>query len=279
MKSEVRRRLLNGCLRVAAVGSVLLALLPLSSVLGYVFWRGCSGLSWAFFSELPKPVGESGGGMAHALAGSLEVVVLACALGVPVGVLAGVHLAEFERPRINQLVRLSCDVLAGVPSITVGLFVYEVVVLRSRHFSAWAGAIALAILMLPTVARTTEELLKLVPGSLREASLGLGVSRVRTTLHVLLPTVAPGIAVGVMLAVSRVAGETAPLLFTAFNNRFWAESPNEPTASLPVNIYSDAISPYEEWHQRAWTQALVLVSSILLLSLASRLLARPRVRS
>lgn len=279
MKTYRRRRLLNLGLRAFAGGSVLLALLPLSSLLGYVFWRGFSGLNLAFFSELPKPVGELGGGMAHALWGSAEIVGIACALGVPVGVLAGIHLAEFERPRVNHVVRLASDVLAGVPSITVGLFVYQVIVLRARHFSAWAGGVALAILMLPTVVRTTEELLKLVPRALREASLGLGVSRVRTTLHVLLPTVAPGIAVGAMLAISRVAGETAPLLFTAFNNRFWAESPNEPTASIPVNIYSDAISPYEEWHQRAWTLALVLVSAILLLSLASRLLTRPRVRS
>lgn len=278
MTSYSRRWLLDVVLRALCAAAVVVALLPLLSVLGYVFVRGVSGLSVEFFTALPKPVGEAGGGMAHALVGSLEIVAIACSFGVPLGIMAGIYLAEFERPRVSRLVRLAADVLGGVPSITVGLFVYEVIVLRTRHFSAWAGGVALAILMLPTVVRTTEELLKLVPESLREAALGLGVSRFRTTLFVLLPSAAPGIAVGVMLAVSRAAGETAPLLFTAFNNRFWAESPNEPTASLPVNIYSDAISPYEEWHQRAWTSALVLVTALLLLNWLARHLTRRRVR-
>ncbi len=273
MTSYLRRRLLDLALRVFSGAAVVLALLPLLSVLGYVFVRGVGGLSLSFFSAEPD------GGMAHALVGSLEIVAIACSLGVSLGIMAGVYLAEFERPRTSRVVRLAADVLGGVPSITVGLFVYGVMVLRTRHFSAWAGGLALAILMLPTVVRTTEELLKLVPDSLREAALGLGVSRFRTTLFVLLPTAAPGIAVGVMLAVSRVAGETAPLLFTAFNNRFWAESPNEPTASIPVNIYNDAISPYEAWHQRAWTSALVLVTALLILNWFARFLTRPRVRS
>jgi len=279
MRSYTRRKLLDSLVRVLCCGAVVLALLPLVSVLGYVFVRGVSGLSIAFFTELPKPVGEVGGGIANALLGSLEILGLACVLGIPLGVLAGVHLAEFGSSRFATWVRLAADVMAGIPSITVGLFVYGLVVLTTRHFSAWAGAIALALLMLPGVVRSTEELLKLVPESLREAALGLGVSRFRTTLLVLLRTAAPGIAVGVMLSVARAAGETAPLLFTSFNNRFWAGSLEEPTASLPITIYTDAISPYAEWHERAWSGALVLVSLILVLNLASRLLLRTRVKA
>ncbi|MGC4094379.1 MAG: phosphate ABC transporter permease PstA [Polyangiaceae bacterium] len=276
MANYARRKLLDFALYVACALSVLLALLPLSSVLGYVFVRGVGGLSWAFFSELPRPIGEAGGGMAHALWGSVQVLGIACALGVPVGVLAGVHLAEFGSSRLSTAVRLAADVLAGVPSIAVGLFVYALMVLTTQRFSAWAGGVALSVLMLPGVVRTTEEMLKLVPESLREAALGLGVSRFRTCLHVLLRTAAPGIGVGIMLSVARVAGESAPLLFTAFNNRFWAESLSEPTATLPVNIYTDAVSPYDEWHQRAWTCALVLVTLILILSSIARWLTRSR---
>ncbi|MFZ5897205.1 MAG: phosphate ABC transporter permease PstA [Myxococcota bacterium] len=277
--SYARRKLVDRLLRGLCLAAVVLALVPLVSVLGYVFVRGISGVNLSFFRELPRPVGEAGGGMAHAIVGSLKLLGIACLFGIPIGVLAGIHLAEDGGSRIAPVVRLASDVLAGIPSITVGLFVYGVMVVTTGHFSAWAGGAALAILMLPTVVRTTEELLKLVPASLREAAFGLGVSRFRTILHVLLPTAAPGIAVGVMLAVARVAGETAPLLFTSFNNRFWAESLSEPTASLPVNIYTDAISPYAEWHQRAWTSALVLVALILLLSALARFLARRRVRA
>ena len=265
--------------RGACILATIVALIPLGSVLYYVFVRGIGGINLAFFTELPKPVGETGGGMANAISGTLRLVGLACLFGIPPGVLAGVYLAEFGNTKFGRIVRFSADVMAGVPSITVGLFVYALVVMRTKQFSAFSGGLALAVLMLPTVTRTTEELLRLVPESLREAALGLGVPKWRATLRVMLRTAAPGIAVGVMLAVARVAGETAPLLFTAFNNRFWADSWNEPTASLPVNIYTYAVSPYEDWHNQAWAAALVLLMMVLVLNVSARLLVRHRVRA
>ena len=272
-----RRKFTDVFVRSACVLAAVIALVPLISVLYYVTARGIGGLNLDFFTELPKPVGEAGGGMANAIVGTLKLVLLACAIGIPPGVLAGVYLAEFGHSRFGKLVRFSADVMSGVPSITVGIFVYSLVVLQTKQFSALAGGIALAVLMLPTVTRTTEELLKLVPESLREAALGLGLPKWRATLRVMLRTAAPGIATGVMLAVARVAGETAPLLFTAFNNRFWSSGLNEPTASLPVNIYTYAVSPYEEWHRQAWTAALVLLLLVLLLNVSARLLVRNRV--
>ncbi len=248
-------------------------------VLSYVAFQGIAGLNLDFFTQLPKPVGEVGGGMANAIVGTLEIVALASMIGVPVGVLAGVYLAEYGGTQLGKLVRFAADVMSGVPSITVGLFVYGIIVLRTHQFSAWAGAVALAVLMLPTITRTSEELLKLVPNTLREAALGLGVSRWRATIKVTLRTAAPGIATGVMLAVARVAGETAPLLFTAFGNRFWASGVNQPTATLPVQIYTYAVSPYDDWHKQAWTAALVLVLLVLVLNGAARWLLRHRVRA
>lgn len=272
-----RRKFTDVFVRSACVLAAVIALIPLISVLYYVTARGIGGINLDFFTELPKPVGEAGGGMANAIVGTLKLVLLACAIGIPPGVLAGVYLAEFGHSRFGKLVRFSADVMSGVPSITIGIFVYSLVVLQTKQFSALAGGIALAVLMLPTVTRTTEELLKLVPESLREAALGLGLPKWRATLRVMLRTAAPGIATGVMLAVARVAGETAPLLFTAFNNRFWSSGLNEPTASLPVNIYTYAVSPYEEWHRQAWTAALVLLLLVLLLNVSARLLVRNRV--
>lgn len=277
LDAYARRKLVDVIVRSACVMAAVLALIPLGSVLYYVAARGIGGLNWDFFTELPKPVGESGGGMANAIVGSLKLMLLACVFGIPPGVLAGVYLNEFGHNRFGKAVRFSADVMSGVPSITVGIFVYALVVLTTKQFSALAGGIALAILMLPTVTRTTEELLKLVPESLREAALGLGVPKWRATLRVMLRTAAPGIATGVMLAVARVAGETAPLLFTAFNNRFWSSSLSEPTASLPVNIYTYAVSPYEEWHRQAWAAALVLLILVLVLNVSARLLVRNRV--
>jgi phosphate transport system permease protein len=277
LSAYTRRKFTDVFVRSACVLAAVIALVPLGSVLYYVTARGIGGINLDFFTELPKPVGETGGGMANAIVGTLKLVFLACALGIPPGVAAGVYLAEFGHSRFGKLVRFSADVMSGVPSITVGIFVYALVVLTTKQFSALAGGIALAILMLPTVTRTTEELLKLVPESLREAALGLGLPKWRATLRVMLRTAAPGIATGVMLAVARVAGETAPLLFTAFNNRFWANGLNEPTASLPVNIYTYAVSPYEEWHRQAWAAALVLLLMVLLLNVSARLLVRNRV--
>ena len=276
-KSYARRKVTDIVVRSACVSAALIALVPLVSVLYYVASRGIGGINLAFFSELPKPVGESGGGMANALVGTFKLVFLACLFGIPPGVLTGVYLAEFGDSRFGKWVRFSADVMSAVPSITVGIFVYSLVVLRSKHFSAFAGGVALGVLMLPTVTRTTEELLKLVPESLREAALGLGLPKWRATLRVMLRTAAPGIATGVMLAVARVAGETAPLLFTAFSNPFWSNGLNEPTASLPVTIYNYAVSPYEEWHRKAWAAALVLLVFVLLLNISARFLVRSRV--
>jgi phosphate transport system permease protein len=272
------RELVDRVLRGACLFATVLALVPLVSVLWFVLVRGVSGLSLAFFTGLPKPVGEPGGGMAHAIVGSLEIVGLACLIGVPAGVLAGIHLSEFGGTRSGRIVRFSADVMAGVPSITVGLFVYVLVVRRMQRFSALAGALSLAILMLPTITRATEELLRLVPESLREAALGLGVPKWRATLRVMLRTALPGIATGIMLAVARAMGESAPLLFTSFNNRAWAGGLNEPTASLPVNIYTYAVSPYADWHAQAWAAALVLVALVLCLNVAARFLVRGRLR-
>ena len=271
-----RRKLTDILVRSACVAAAVFALIPLGSVLYYVTSRGIGALNLDFFTELPKPVGESGGGMANAILGTLKLVFLACVLGIPPGVLAGVYLAEFGHSRFGQWVRFSADVMSGVPSITVGIFVYSLVVLQTKQFSALAGGIALSVLMLPTVTRTTEELLKLVPESLREAALGLGLSKWRATLRVMLRTAAPGIATGVMLAVARVAGETAPLLFTAFSNRFYSSGLNEPTASLPVSIYTYAVSPYEEWHRQAWAAALLLLLMVLILNISARLLVQNR---
>jgi phosphate transport system permease protein len=275
----VRRKLTDRIVRGLCVVGTLVALVPLASVLWYVVSRGIGGINLDFFTELPKPVGEDGGGMGNALVGTLKLVGLAGLFGIPPGVLAGIYLAEFGSSKFGQAVRFCADVMSGVPSITVGIFVYSLVVVTTKQFSAIAGGIALAILMLPMVTRTTEELLKLVPESLREAALGLGVPKWRATLRIMLRTAAPGIAVGIMLSVARVAGETAPLLFTAFNNRFWSNGVGEPTASLPVNIYTNAVSPYEDWHRQAWAAALVLLMTVLLLNITARFLVRSRVRA
>ena len=279
MNSYQYRSAKDRLIRGACIAAVGIAIIPLGLVLSYVAFQGIAGLNLDFFTQLPKPVGEVGGGMANAIVGTLEIVALASMIGVPVGVLAGVYLAEYGGTQLGKLVRFAADVMSGVPSITVGLFVYGIIVLRTHQFSAWAGAVALAVLMLPTITRTSEELLKLVPNTLREAALGLGVSRWRATIKVTLRTAAPGIATGVMLAVARVAGETAPLLFTAFGNRFWASGVNQPTATLPVQIYTYAVSPYDDWHKQAWTAALVLVLLVLVLNGAARWLLRHRVRA
>jgi phosphate transport system permease protein len=274
------RRYADRAFTAACAAATLLALVPLASVLYYVAARGLAGVDWDFFTELPLPVGETGGGMANAVVGTLELVGLASAIGIPLGVLAGVYLSEFGKEgRLATVVRFSADVMSGIPSITIGIFVYAVVVVRTKHFSALAGGVALAIIMVPTVTRTTEELLRLVPHALREAALGLGVPTWRATLSVVLRTAAPGIVTGVMLAVARVAGETAPLLFTAFSNRYWGEGLDEPIASLPVQIYTYAVSPYEDWHRQAWAASLVLVALVLVMNVLSRLTVRHRVGS
>ncbi len=279
MDAYRRRKAVDFSASAACVLAMLLATIPLTMVLAYVAHKGAAGLNWDFFTQVPRPVGEPGGGMANALLGTLYLVGLACSVGIPVGVLAGIYLAEFGDNRFGNLVRFSADVMSGIPSIAVGVFVYTLVVLSMRRFSALAGGIALGILMLPTVTRTTEELLKLVPVSLREAGLALGIPKWRVILRIVLVTGAPGIATGIILAIARAAGETAPLLFTAFNNRYLSMSLDKPVGSLPVQIYTYAVSPYEDWHRQAWAAALVLVAMVLFLNIAARLLTRSRAGS
>jgi phosphate transport system permease protein len=274
--SYTRRKVTDLVARGLCVAATLLAVIPLAGVLFYVASAGIGGLSVELFTEMPKPVGELGGGMKHAIVGTLLLVGLACAVGIPVGVLAGIYLAEFGDGLLGRAVRFSADVMSGIPSITVGIFVYTLVVLSMGRFSAIAGGIALGILMLPTITRTTEELLRLVPASLREAGLALGAPRWKVTLRVVLVTAAPGIATGVMLAIARIAGETAPLLFTALGNRFFTTALDEPIGALSLQIYTYAVSPYDDWHRQASAAALVLVAMVLILNVAARLLFRAR---
>jgi len=254
------------------------AFIPLISVLWLVISKGAAGLSWAFFTELPKPVGEEGGGIGNALIGTLYMVGLACLIGLPLGVGAGVYLAEKGDGTVGRTVRFMAEVLSGVPSIVIGIVAYALVVIPMGHFSAWAGGVALAILMIPTLARATEELVRLVPGSLREASLALGVPNWKTSLRVIIRTALGGIVTACLLSVARAAGETAPLLFTALNNQYWNVNPGAPTASLTVAIYNYAISPYDDWHAKAWTASLVLLIVVGLLNIASRVLTRSRLK-
>jgi len=265
---------------MAAVCAIcfIAAFIPLVSVLWLVISKGAAGLSWSFFTELPKPVGEEGGGIGNALVGTLYMVGLACLIGLPLGVGAGVYLAEKGDGTVGNTVRFMAEVLSGVPSIVIGIVAYALVVIPMGHFSAWAGAVALAILMIPTLARATEELVRLVPGSLREASLALGVPNWRTSLRVILRTAMGGIVTACLLAVARAAGETAPLLFTALNNQYWNLNPSAPTASLTVAIFNYAISPYDDWHAKAWTASLVLLIVVGLLNIASRFLTRSRLK-
>jgi phosphate transport system permease protein len=255
----LRRRITDHVMTGAAVLTVILVLAPLAAIFGYLVYRGFGSINWAFLTQTPKPVGEPGGGMANAILGSAFILALASLIGVPVGVGAGIYLAEFGRNRFGDAIRFTADVLNGVPSIVIGIVAYALVVLTQKHFSALAGGVALAIMMIPTISRTTEEMLLLVPQALREAAYGLGIPRWRTTLSITLRTATSGVITGIMLAFARVAGETAPLLFTAFGNQFWNLRADQPTAALPLQIYSYAISPYDEWHRQAWAGALVLI--------------------
>jgi phosphate transport system permease protein len=267
------RRFKDHLATVMAVGAIILVLTPLVAIFVYLLYKGVGSLNWAFLTQTPKPVGEAGGGMANAIVGSMLILLIASAMGVPVGIGAGIYLAEYGQGRFGKAIRFTADVLNGVPSIVIGIVAYSIVVLRQRHFSALAGGVALAIMMVPTIARTTEEMLLLVPQSVREAAHGLGISRWRTTISITLRTATSGVITGVMLAFARVAGETAPLLFTAFGNQFWNFNVNQPTAALPLQIFVYAISPFDEWHRQAWAGALILiiliVSSVAALRVAS----------
>jgi phosphate transport system permease protein len=262
-----RRRMMDRLMTGVAVLTVILVLVPLVAIFGYLVYRGIGSLNWAFFTNTPKPVGEEGGGMANAIVGSGLILGIASLIGVPFGIGAGIYLAEFGRNRLGDAIRFTADVLNGVPSIVIGIVAYAIVVLYQKHFSALAGGVALAIMMVPTICRTTEEMILLVPQALREAAYGLGVPRWRTTLSITLRTATSGIITGVMLAFARVAGETAPLLFTAFGNQYWNVQPNQPTAALPLQIFVYANSPYDDWHRQAWAGSLVLI--ILIVSAVS----------
>src|SRR5262250_2100004 len=264
---SIRRRVVNALATGAAGAAVLLVLLPLVAIFGYLLYKGFGSLNWAFLTQTPKPVGEPGGGMANAIAGSAYILLIASTIGVPIGIGAGIYLSEYGRNRFGDLIRFTADVLNGVPSIIVGIVAYGLVVLSQGHFSALAGGVALAIMMVPTISRTTEEMLLLVPQAVREAAFGLGVSRWRTTISITLRTATSGVITGVMLAFARVAGETAQLLFTAFGNQYWNWKINEPTAAVPLQIFTYAISPYDDWHRQAWAGALVLI--ILIVSAVS----------
>jgi len=271
----MRYRRLKNLLSVCVASACTVALLvPLALILGYLIAKGITAVNLDFFTQLPKPVGELGGGMANAIVGSLVLVALASVLGLPIGILTGLFLAEHGNSRLGSAVRFCADVLNGVPSIVIGIFAYTLVVLPMKGFSAYAGGIALSVIMLPIVARTTEEMICLVPTSLREASLALGVPMWRTTIWVVLRTARSGIITGMMLSIARVAGETAPLLFTAFGNQYWQSGLTGPISSLPVQIYTYAISPFDDWHRQAWAGALVLMTLISLTSLSVRLLTR-----
>jgi len=277
VKSLAARRFIDRTMTVLCALGLLVALVPLASVLWLVISRGVHGLSFDFWTKLPAPVGESGGGVGNAILGTLYIVGIASLIGVPLGVGAGVYLAEKGDGPFGDVVRFTAEVLSGVPSIVVGLVAYGLVVLPMRRFSALAGGVALAVLMVPTLARSSEELIRLVPPALREASLALGVPEWRTSLRVVLRTALGGIVTAILLAVARASGETAPLLFTALNNQYWNWRADQPTASLTVQIYNYAVSPYQDWHDKAWSAALVLLVVVGALSLAARFLARRRV--
>jgi phosphate transport system permease protein len=270
-----RRRKVMSALMVALSGlGAFVAVALLLVVLSYVLVQGGAAVNVDFFTQAPKPVGEPGGGMAPAIVGTLLLVGLACVLGLPVGIGAGVYLAEYGGDgRLARVIRYLADVLTGIPSITIGLFVYTLVVRPMRSFSAVSGGIALAIIMLPVVVRTTEEMLRLVPASVREGGLALGIPRWKTVLRIALPSARSGILTGALLAVARVAGETAPLLFTAFGNRFWNLNPLQPIAALPLQVFTYAIAPYDDWHRQAWAGALVLVGMVLIVSVTARYLS------
>jgi phosphate transport system permease protein len=259
-----RRTSTDHVVTALSIVSTIVVLTPLVAILGYLLYKGASSLNLAFFTHAPMPVGEPGGGMANAIVGSGVILALASLLGIPVGIGAGVYLAEYARGSwLGTAVRFTADVLNGVPSIVMGIAAYALIVAPQKHFSGLAGGVALAIMMVPTVARTTEEMLTTVPNPVREAALGLGIPKWRTVLSVSLRTASPGIITGCMLAFARVAGETAPLLFTAFGNQFWSFNLNQPIAALPLQIFVYAVSPYDEWHRLAWAGALVLIVMIM----------------
>ncbi|PIQ89245.1 MAG: phosphate ABC transporter, permease protein PstA [Candidatus Omnitrophica bacterium CG11_big_fil_rev_8_21_14_0_20_42_13] len=278
MNIYIKRKIINKLMCGAAFFSALLTLAPLISIFGYVISKGITSVNFDFFTHLPMPVGEHGGGMSNAIVGTLILIGLSCLWAIPLGVFGGVYLAEFGNNKFAAAVRFSADVLNGIPSIVIGIFAYTVFVLPMKSFSAISGAFALGIIMVPTIMRATEEMLRMVPFALREAALALGVSQSRMIVSIVLKTALPGILTGILLAIARIAGETAPLLFTAFGNRFWPQGLNQPIAALPLQIFNYAISPYDDWHRQAWAGALVLILMVFLISLLTRFVIKPKYR-
>lgn len=266
------RRLVNTVMLSLTGVCALASVSALVFILGYLVYRGGRDLNWDFFIQLPKPVGEMGGGMANAIVGSGKLLLLAAVTGVPIGFIGGIYLAEFGGKTFSFLVRYTADLLNGVPSVVMGIFAYTLVVLPMRHFSALAGGLALGVMLMPIVLRSTEAFLRAVPLSLREGAMALGAHKWRAILTVVIPAGYRGIATGILLSLARVAGETAPLLFTSFSNRFWSRGWNEPTASLPVMIFTYAISPYDDWHRQAWAAGLVLLALVLVANIGAKLL-------
>jgi phosphate transport system permease protein len=254
----------------------ILAVSVLFFILGYLIWHGGTSLNWNFFTQLPTPVGETGGGMANAIVGSGKLILLASLFGIPIGFCGGVYLAEYGGTTFPFLVRYTTDLLNGVPSIVMGIFAYTLIVLPQKHFSTLAGGLALGVMMIPISLRTTEEFLRAVPNALREGAVALGATKSKAILTVVIPAAIQGIVTGIMLNIARVAGETAPLLFTSFGNRFWSPGWNQPTASLPVMIFTYAIAPYEDWHQQAWSAAFVLLLLVLLINVSARMILAKR---
>lgn len=274
MSRNARRKILSNAVVGLCGSSVALALVPLFFVFFYVLKQGVTSLSWDFFTKMPKPVGEAGGGMANAIVGTLILIGLASCVAIPVGLVSGIYLSEYPKSKLATAVRFTADVLNGIPSIVIGIFAYALVVLPVHHFSALAGGVALGFMMIPIITRTTEELLNLVPSTLREGALALGATRSRAAFTVMLPAALPGIMTGILVSLARISGETAPLLFTSFSNRFWSTTLSQPIASLTVQIYTYAISPYEDWHRQAWAGALVLVSVVFFFSVLARVVTR-----
>ena len=276
MKTRLARHWLSGTMIGMTYLAAVLATLPLLLILGHLMKKGASSLSLAFFTNMPRPVGEVGGGMANGIVGTLILIAIASAIGLPIGIGAGIYLSEKRATPLAHAVRFLSDVLNGLPSIVMGIFAWQFLVRPIGHFSALAGGAALGAMMIPLVTRTTEEMLRVVPVSLREAALALGYPKWRTSLSVVVRTALAGIATGALVAVARVAGETAPLLFTAFGNQFWSTSLREPVSALPLQIFTYAISPYDEWHAQAWAGALVLITIVLVISLVARFVTRSR---
>jgi len=274
----VRRKIVNAAACGFLAAATIVALVPLVSVFAHVLQQGMPALNAAFFTELPKPVGEVGGGIANSLVGTLALVLIASAIGVPWGVAAAIYLSEYGKGKLGHVIRFATDILASIPSIVIGLFAYAIVVVPMKRFSALAGGVALGILMIPLVARSAEEILKLVPQHVREAGLALGLPRWKVVVRIVLRGSLGGIATGVILAVARVAGETAPLIFTALNSQYWTTRIDQPISSLSVQIYTYAISPYEDWHRQAWAGAFVLVCLVFVINLATRALLPSAVR-